>query len=296
MLGATCSATCHVGSRLGGTATARGSAAGFASLSVLRRQATTDLVFHQIDDAGPFVGTSRTLYNQTPSMDHGILSVAPVWHSSSVADAINEAAGEALLAAHESSLRAQADELCAEASSLLQAATNAQQAALEVALSENRALQEQLAAATADAVAVPAPQAAEADSAELERLREQLTSAHSFLRTAVLDKAFCDTPATELLALPANTLQGLGGKTVVALESAGISTVGDLAAWQFLAQARTLAATEPATPAVGLASVCAVQKKTLGALRIKTVEDAATWKFGENARALEAVAASQRRL
>ena len=100
MLGATCSATCHVGSRLGGTATARGSAAGFASLSVLRRQATTDLVFHQIDDAGPFVGTSRTLYNQTPSMDHGILSVAPVWHSSSVADAINEAAGEALLAAH----------------------------------------------------------------------------------------------------------------------------------------------------------------------------------------------------
>jgi len=103
----------------------------------------------------------------------------------------------------------------------------------------------------------------------------------------VLDKAYADTPAAELLTLPASALQGVGGKTAVTLESVGITTIGELAAWKTLHAAKQASdAEEGSMPAVGLASVCAVEAKALEALRLKTAEELASWKFASFAEAI----------
>ncbi len=113
--------------------------------------------------------------------------------------------------------------------------------------------------------------------------------AHALLRSAVLDKAYAETPAASLLSLPADSLQGVGGKTAEALAAIGISTVGELSRWPALAQARAVVEESPDGAAAELAG-CAAEEKALKALRIKTVADAAGWKYGQYALALEAIA------
>ena len=90
--------------------------------------------------------------------------------------------------------------------------------------------------------------------------------------------------------MPASALQGVGGKTATTLESVGIATVGDLAAWKVVGAARAAcAAQDGRTPAVGLAS-CTDEAEALRALRLKTAEDVADWKFAAIAQALETMA------
>ena len=105
----------------------------------------------------------------------------------------------------------------------------------------------------------------------------------------LLDKAYAETPAASLLSLPADSLQGVGGKTAEALAAIGISTVGELSRWPALAQARAVAEESPDGAAAELAG-CAAEEKALKALRIKTVADAAGWKYFQYALALQDVA------
>ena len=267
----------------------------FASLSALRRQ-TNGLVYTQIEDAGPCTGARR--YNA--ANDAFSLSSAPVWRSGTVRaapNAINAAAAQALMEAHSVALQKQAEQLRAEASASLASTMREQQRLLSAAQQEIQTLQQDLEAKRQElqqqidkhAAVSAAPAAHDADE-EIERLRSQLLNVRGLLRVAVLDKTFTETPMAELLSLPASALQGVGGKTATTLESAGIATVGDLAAWKVVEAARAACAAQGgSTPAVGLAS-CTDEAIALRALRLKTAEDVADWKFAAIAQALETMA------
>jgi predicted flap endonuclease-1-like 5' DNA nuclease len=249
-------------------------------------------VWTQIEDAGPFAGARRYNDAQGDALPDG-LRAAPQWRTTAAAaEVINSAAAEALLAAHDAALRRQAEELRAEACEMLRLAVAEQSSSLAAAKAENQVLQGQLAAQQQQQLQQQQqqqqqqqhPQSAVDEAAEL---RRELCTAHGFLRAAVLDKAYADTPAAELLTLPASALQGVGGKTAVTLESVGITTIGELAAWKTLHAAKQASdAEEGSMPAVGLASVCAVEAKALEALRLKTAEELASWKFASFAEAI----------
>ena len=243
----------------------------------------------QLEDSGPCTG----VWSEEASGAACDLGSAPVWRSrASVAaggDTINSAAAEALLAAHDVALQNQAERLRAEASANLAAALQKQQELLAASQQENQLLQQDIEAQRqqlqrqADQRVDDKPAAAVGD--ETESLRNQLATARSILRLAVLDKAFTETPAAELLSLPASALQGVGGKTATALEAVGIATVGDLASWKVVGDARAACAQDGSAPAVGLAS-CTVEAQTLQTLRLKTAEDVAEWKFAVFAEAM----------
>ena len=229
------------------------------------------------------------------------LSQPPSWRAPAAAPIADASVAEALLEAHEAALEVQARELEAkawEAAEEFSTVVASKQAELDAAHCSIASLEQRLAkqerdltSLRAQAAAAPAPAAAapDASAAEVQELQAKLASAHALLRSAVLDKAYAETPAASLLSLPADSLQGVGGKTAETLAAIGISTVGELSRWPALAQARAVAEESPDGAAAELAA-CAAEEKALKALRIKTVADAASFKYGQYALALKAVA------